>query len=54
MTLEVPALGAPTIDHVVPLTLGGNDVRVNVQLAHFSCNSRKGGRLVTHQIALFG
>jgi hypothetical protein len=38
--------GAPTIDHVVPLALGGSDRDENLRLAHFSCNSRRGaGRL---------
>lgn len=42
MSLVVPDLGAPTIDHVVSLFHGGDDTRANVQLAHFGCNSRKG------------
>ena len=32
----------PTIDHVVPLVLGGEHSWSNVKLAHFSCNSAKG------------
>lgn len=32
---------APTIDHIVPIADGGDDVKVNVQLAHRSCNSKK-------------
>ncbi|MGB5697222.1 MAG: HNH endonuclease [Polyangiales bacterium] len=35
---------APTIDHVVPLSKGGPDMRANVKLAHFGCNSSKGNR----------
>ncbi|MFD4474685.1 HNH endonuclease [Streptomyces sp. NPDC058471] len=35
----------PTIDHVVPLAMGGDDTRGNVQLAHRVCNSRKGARV---------
>lgn len=34
----------PTIDHIVPLSLGGSDTRGNVQLAHRSCNCRKSNR----------
>lgn len=34
----------PTIDHVLPIALGGDDTRANVQLAHLSCNMRKGAR----------
>jgi 5-methylcytosine-specific restriction endonuclease McrA len=44
MALVVPDLGAPTIDHIVPMAKGGDDTKINVQLAHFSCNSRKGHR----------
>lgn len=53
MTLLVPHLRAPTIDHVLPIALGGDDTRANVQLAHFICNSRKrtGG---TQQLAMIG
>jgi 5-methylcytosine-specific restriction endonuclease McrA len=31
-----------TLDHVVPLARGGLDEIDNLQLAHFSCNARKG------------
>jgi 5-methylcytosine-specific restriction endonuclease McrA len=34
----------PSIDHVVPISLGGDDTPANVQLAHRRCNSRKGNR----------
>lgn len=33
---------APTIDHIVPLALGGEHSYANVQLAHFRCNWQKG------------
>jgi hypothetical protein len=42
MTLAVPDHGAPTIDHVIPLSMGGPDTPANVRLAHFICNSRRG------------
>ena len=32
----------PTIDHIIPLSKGGTHTWDNVQLAHNSCNSRKG------------
>ncbi len=35
----------PSIDHVIPLSKGGDDTLKNVQLAHFGCNSRKGNRI---------
>jgi len=41
MTKVVPHPKAPTIDHIVPLSAGGDDTKANVQLAHFSCNTRK-------------
>lgn len=39
-------LRQPTIDHIQPLSRGGLHSITNCQLAHFSCNSRKGARLV--------
>jgi 5-methylcytosine-specific restriction endonuclease McrA len=44
MTVKVPEPLAPTIDHIVPVSKGGDDTRANVQLAHFRCNSVKGNR----------
>ncbi|MDH4077360.1 MAG: HNH endonuclease [Acidimicrobiia bacterium] len=35
----------PSIDHLVPLALGGDDIRANVALAHHRCNSLKGATL---------
>lgn len=32
---------APTVDHVVPLSKGGQHTMANVQVACYSCNSRK-------------
>lgn len=43
-----------TLDHLVPLSLGGEHSRANVATACFSCNSRKGNRLGGDQLALFG
>lgn len=37
---------APTIDHILPLSLGGDDTLANVQLACFLCNSLKGNRVL--------
>lgn len=39
-------LRAATVDHVVPLVLGGSDTLRNTVLACLSCNTRKGGRPV--------
>lgn len=54
MALTVPHRRAPTVDHIVPRANGGHDVRVNVQLAHFICNSRKQANSQFEQILLVG
>lgn len=41
----VPEHLAPTLDHIVPLALGGDHTYVNVQCAHFICNARKSDTL---------
>lgn len=33
---------SPSLDHILPLSKGGHHVLSNVQLAHLSCNVRKG------------
>jgi 5-methylcytosine-specific restriction endonuclease McrA len=33
-----------SVDHIVPLALGGTDLLVNVQAAHLRCNLSKGAR----------
>lgn len=35
----------PTVDHVLPLALGGDDTPANVKLAHRDCNIWKGARV---------
>ena len=42
MTRTVPHPRAPTIDHLIPLSAGGDDLKTNVQIAHFLCNSTRG------------
>lgn len=41
----VPDHKAPTLDHIVPLALGGDHSYANVQTAHFICNARKSDSL---------
>ena len=53
MTAGVPHPLAPTVDHVVPLSVGGDHSMANVQLAHFRCNYTKSDR-GTQQLALIG
>lgn len=38
-----PDLECATLDHVIPMSLGGDHVESNVQLAHFFCNLLKRG-----------
>jgi 5-methylcytosine-specific restriction endonuclease McrA len=42
-----------SIDHIVPQSEGGDDVKANVQAAHLGCNIRKGTRGVD-QLRLIG
>lgn len=53
MRLAWPDQNCASIDHVLPLVHGGEDVRANVQVAHWICNVRKGAR-GTDQLALIG
>lgn len=43
-----------TLDHIVPLSLGGRHASENVQLAHFGCNARKGNRPAGEQLRILG
>lgn len=43
--LAFPDLMSASLDHIVPMSLGGPHLWHNVQLAHLICNSRKGARL---------
>jgi hypothetical protein len=43
-----------TLDHIVPITKGGTNDAVNIQLAHFRCNTAKGPRQRHDQQRLFG
>lgn len=41
-SLRHPDPGAPTFDHLIPVSCGGEDVPENLRLAHFRCNSSRG------------
>jgi hypothetical protein len=45
---------AATLDHIVPISLGGRHESANVQLAHFGCNSAKRARICGSQLRLIG
>lgn len=38
--------GKPSMDHIVPLALGGEHTVENLQLTHFRCNLSKGARFI--------
>lgn len=44
---------APSIDHIIPLSRGGQHTKVNVQCACYLCNCKKGARELG-QLRLFG
>jgi len=54
MNLAVPHRKAPTVDHIIPLSVGGDDTKANVHLAHFICNSMKSAGSAGEQLLLFG
>lgn len=43
--LVYPNPGAATVDHRIPISLGGRHIYENVQCAHLGCNSRKSNKL---------
>jgi len=50
--LEWPHPMSPSVDHVVPLALGGEHSMANTQLAHLTCNTRKGVKASGEQLRL--
>lgn len=44
--VRVPNLSAANIDHVIPISRGGQHTEENVQLAHRTCNREKGDRIL--------
>lgn len=45
---------SPSLDHIVPLSVGGDHSRANVATACLSCNLSKGNRAVGEQLRLIG
>lgn len=54
MNLEHNDKYSPTMDHLIPISLGGDHTYANIRLAHRTCNSSKGNRAVNEQLLLFG
>lgn len=52
--LKHPDPGSASIDHIVPLSLGGTHEPRNVQCAHLGCNASKGHRGGGEQLRLIG
>jgi 5-methylcytosine-specific restriction endonuclease McrA len=52
--LKYPHLRSASIDHIIPLSLGGDDTAANKRAAHFGCNIARGNKMDAEQVALFG
>lgn len=46
LNLNYPDKFSPSIDHIIPVSLGGGHERENLTLTHLTCNIRKGNRYV--------
>jgi 5-methylcytosine-specific restriction endonuclease McrA len=44
--VKFPSNDSPSIDHIIPIALGGTHTLANVQAACMGCNRRKGGRRI--------
>lgn len=44
--LVFPNPGTASLDHKIPISLGGRHTRANVQCSHLGCNSRKSNKLL--------
>lgn len=44
--LRFPHPDSPSVDHIIPVTKGGEHSMANCQLAHLGCNARKGDRVI--------
>ncbi|MDG3012389.1 HNH endonuclease [Rhodococcus sp. D2-41] len=53
-SLRHPDPKSASLDHIVPISVGGTHTRENVQIAHLVCNVRKGNRGAGEQLALIG
>ena len=53
-TLKYPHPKSQSLDHIIPLSLGGTHEMPNVQIAHLDCNVNKGNRPANEQLRLVG
>lgn len=49
--LRYPDREAASVDHIVPVSLGGDDTTDNVQASHLACNAGKHNRVDAGQVA---
>lgn len=52
--LEYPHPKSASLDHVLPISLGGDHVPANLQCTHLDCNVAKSNRGAPQQLALIG
>jgi len=52
--LKYPHLKSRSVDHVIPLSEGGDDTAINKRAAHLRCNLSRGARGGGEQLALIG
>jgi hypothetical protein len=51
---KYPDPRSKAVDHIVPLSLGGDDTAVNKRAAHHGCNMARGNRMGDEQLPLIG
>lgn len=52
--VRYPHPRSKSIDHIVPLSLGGDDTAVNKRASHLGCNLARGNQMAEEQLLLFG
>lgn len=53
-SFKYPHPRSKSIDHIVPLSQGGDDTAANKRAAHFGCNLSRGNRGGGEQLAMIG
>jgi len=53
-TFRYPHPRSKSIDHIVPISEGGDDTAANKRAAHLCCNQARGNQGGNEQVALFG